>query len=380
MSGPAQDERGQVLEPLLDYGCSHWRTSSQRAADLYDSGVKLWRKEDLVDIERQLARSCTAEKFTVRRIDGSIVHIKNPMFGVQKPIWRPYVKFQEFWHLVRSTPDGPPQTYHCTYLVDWTNQTVRNYEGPIENVRLLFKTSQQRWGASATCEALKSQLRKLLGGDGNAKKVTKIVCFGLGDMNRKPPDWWRIENNTNPEDEREPETSVVEGAFVHHAIALTMADVARSCAKGDAGARLLTQDPDYSDETKDILQNIGFEVVGEYGAGGFAELDDESVVISAFTASPVKQIIADLARPVAIICAGRTSDGVFNKFQYLIPLPLPWFQLMCAPPRKPYADPESPRTRQMWKGYESRKFPVQSEDGKMEGSLHQLEIYARIGE
>jgi hypothetical protein len=54
---------------------------------LYDLGIKLWRKEDLVGIEQQLAQSRTTEKFTVRRIDGSVVHIKNPMFGVQKPIW-----------------------------------------------------------------------------------------------------------------------------------------------------------------------------------------------------------------------------------------------------------------------------------------------------
>ncbi|KAI1373815.1 hypothetical protein F4677DRAFT_428344 [Hypoxylon crocopeplum] len=324
MSGSAQDDRGQLLEPLLDYGCSHWKTSSQRAADLYDSGVKLWRKGDFVGIEQQLAQSCTAEKFTVCRIDSSIVHIKNPMFGVQKPIWKPYIKFHEYWRLVRSTPNVPPEAYHCTYLVDWTNQTVRNYEGPIENVRSLFETSQQRWDASATCEAFTSQFRKFLGGDGNAKKVTKIVCFGLGDMNFKPPDWWRIENDSKPESEREPETSVVEGAFIHHAIALTMADITRSCARtGDTGIRLLTQDPDYSDETKNMLRKIGFEVVGEYGAGGFAELDDESVVISAFAAAPVKQIIADLARPVAIICAERTNAEVFNKLKCLIPLLLP---------------------------------------------------------
>jgi hypothetical protein len=87
MSGSAQGGRGQGSEPLLDYDSSYWKTSSQRAADLYDSGVKLWRKEDLVDIEKQLSQSSTAEKFTVRRVDGSIVHIKNPMFGVPKPIW-----------------------------------------------------------------------------------------------------------------------------------------------------------------------------------------------------------------------------------------------------------------------------------------------------
>lgn len=82
-----QDDQGQPLEPLLDYGCSPWRTSSQHAADLYDSGVKLWRKEDLFDIEQQLAQSYTAEKFTVRRFDGTVIHIKNPMFHIQRPIW-----------------------------------------------------------------------------------------------------------------------------------------------------------------------------------------------------------------------------------------------------------------------------------------------------
>jgi hypothetical protein len=87
MPGSAQDDLGQHLEPLLDYGCSSWKTSSQRAADLYDLGVKLWKREDLADIEHQLAQSRTAEKFTVRRLDGSVVHVKNPMFSVQKPIW-----------------------------------------------------------------------------------------------------------------------------------------------------------------------------------------------------------------------------------------------------------------------------------------------------
>lgn len=81
-------EGGRVLEPtLLDYGCTHWRRSSQRAADSYDQGIRLWSREDLANIEQQLAQSRTAAHFTVRRTDGSVVHIKNPMFGVQRPIW-----------------------------------------------------------------------------------------------------------------------------------------------------------------------------------------------------------------------------------------------------------------------------------------------------
>lgn len=87
MTGSAKDEQGQVPEPWLDYGCTPWRLNSQRATELYELGVKLWRREDLIDIEQQLGESFTLEKFTARRLDGGVVYIKNPMFGVLKPIW-----------------------------------------------------------------------------------------------------------------------------------------------------------------------------------------------------------------------------------------------------------------------------------------------------
>ncbi|OBT61826.1 hypothetical protein VE03_08788 [Pseudogymnoascus sp. 23342-1-I1] len=301
------------------------------------------------------------EKFTVRRFDGSVVYIKNPMFGVLKSIWKPYVKLQEYWLLVRSKSDGPHETYLCTYLVDWVNESIRIYEGLIENARLLFNIKQQQWEASMTCEAFTSQLRKALGGDGNAKRVTKIVCFALGDLNFKPPDTRRIQNEALPEDERESDISAIDGALVHHAIALTMANVVRSCAKpDDKGVRLLTQDPGYCDETKDLLKDIGFEVVGGYGAGGFAEVDDESIVFSPFPKAPVQQIITGLARPLAFITLRGTT--VWNRRA------------------KPYADPESPRTRQMWERYESWDFPVSPDSKQLGGSLHQLKGHTRIGE
>ncbi|KAI1293073.1 hypothetical protein F5Y03DRAFT_388075 [Xylaria venustula] len=316
-----------------------WRASSQRVADLYSSGVKLWLKQDLVHIEQQLAQSCTTEKFTVRSIDGSRMHIKNPMYGVQQPIC-----------IVYSTPSGPPEAYQCTYLVDWTNRAFRNYQEPLDNARVLFETRQKGWNGSVTCEALTSH-------------VTKIICFGLGDINFKLPDWRRAENESKQKCQQEPETSEVEGALIHYAIALTLADIARSCNKnGEIGVRLLTQDPDYTDESKNILREIGFEVTGEYGAGGFAGVDDKTVVFSAFAAAPVKQIIADLARQVAVIYPEITSDGeVFNKFH------------------KPYADPDSPRTREMWKGYQGWNFPAQAESPELKGSLFQLALYNRIG-
>jgi hypothetical protein len=155
--------------------------------------------------------------------------------------------------------------------------------------------------------------------NGAAKKVTKLICFGLGDLNFKLQDWWRIQNNAKVKEERQLETSLIEGPVIHHAVALTMADVIRSCAKkGDDKLRILTQDPQYSAETKVLLQEFGFEVVGDHGAGGFAELDDECVVFSAFAKAPVNQIVADLARPVAIICPRKTGADVYNQLSCVV--------------------------------------------------------------
>lgn len=88
----------QTLGPL-DYGCTDWRISSQRAADLYSSGTRLWTREDLEDIEQQLRQSYAMERFLVRRIDGSIIQISNPMFQVQNPIWYVDILFRPYFSL-----------------------------------------------------------------------------------------------------------------------------------------------------------------------------------------------------------------------------------------------------------------------------------------
>ncbi|KAJ5637434.1 hypothetical protein N7490_007313 [Penicillium lividum] len=78
---------------------------------------------------------------------------------------------------------------------------------------------------------------------------------------------------------------------------------------GNETILLQAQDPDHTSVAEEILTKKSFKVVGHHGAGGFAEIDEQSIVISAFAAAPVKQIIADLARPALII---STSFEVFS--------------------------------------------------------------------
>ena len=44
------------------------------------------------------------------------------------------------------------------------------------------------------------------------------------------------------------------------------------------------------------------------------------ICLSALAQAPVQQIIADLARPVAIVYAGNTSGRVFNQTSSVVPL------------------------------------------------------------
>lgn len=94
------------------------------------------------------------------------------------------------------------------------------------------------------------------------------------------------------------EAGFVRDSMLQHSMALTMAEV---CGHH---TQLLTQDPDYTTEAKERLEGKGFSVIGQFGAGGFAEINNTSVVFSVFVEAPRKQIVADIARPLLIITTG----------------------------------------------------------------------------
>jgi hypothetical protein len=103
--------------------------------------------------------------------------------------------------------------------------------------------------------------------------------------------------------------------MLQHSIALTMAEICRRRSARDV--HLLAQDPAYLEQTMDILKESGFSFVGPHGAAGFAEVDEETLVFSAFVGAPLKQIIADIARPQFVIAIGVdtfTESGYVKPF------------------------------------------------------------------
>lgn len=191
---------------------------------------------------------------------------------------------------MKAQPEGPVETYLCPYIVQWSNQTTVNFRELIPQPEQVFDEQHLLWENSKTCQLLAGLVQSVLG----TNTAKKVLCFGLGDFCRTAPEWFDMEYHLKK----------MMGCMIQHSMALTMAQICHG------NASLLTQEPDYTEVAEGILSKKGFKIVGTHGAGGFAEIDEDSIVISAFVAAPVKQIIADLGRPLLII---STGFSVFNE-------------------------------------------------------------------
>lgn len=200
---------------------------------------------------------------------------------------------------MKTQPNGPIETYLCSYIVDWTNQTARNFRELIAQPMQTFNEKHLLWQNSKTCKHLTALVKDVLG----KNTVKKVLCFGLGDFCRSAPEWLKRQHDFWDENS---EVENVMGSMIQHSMALTIAQI---CCVNER-VSLLAQDPDYTELTEDILTKKEFKIVGTFGAGGFVEIDDDSIIISPFAAAPVKQIVSDLARPTLII---STGFEVFNS-------------------------------------------------------------------
>jgi hypothetical protein len=59
------------------------------------------------------------------------------------------------------------------------------------------------------------------------------------------------------------------------------------------------QDPMNTSVDREVLADIGFEMIDD--PRGWLEIDERSVVLSVAPNVPVKEIVADIARPAAVI-------------------------------------------------------------------------------
>jgi hypothetical protein len=124
------------------------------------------------------------------------------------------------------------------------------------------------------------QARSILAATGVFPSINNVVAFACG-------------SNTRLVDDLESRRSVSQ-----HALMLAVRDAVEK-DKGEGTVKCFAQDPVYGPMDKQVLSELGIAVVDN--PSGWLEVDEGSVVIAITPEIPVDEVLADIARPVAII-------------------------------------------------------------------------------
>jgi hypothetical protein len=142
------------------------------------------------------------------------------------------------------------------------------------DAKSLYQSSRKAWLDSQTFLLLKTQLNAVT----FSISINKIVCFGLGSL-------------AHPREDTRPRSNI------QHAAVESMMEILKE--KTGGGVRCLAQEPAYLDSDKELLKTIGIETIED--PNGFLEVDGNTLVISAAPNVCVRQIVADLQWPGAML-------------------------------------------------------------------------------
>lgn len=189
----------------------------------------------------------------------------------------------------------------------------------VDELRVVFQRHREEWEASEACQQLRETLFASLApqlvprGRGIVRKVVAFACSSMTE-------------------EREGGSA---RHAVQHAMVLTVREVLEKIQAGDdpnSGTETdedettgkestgrkpalpitvdcFAQDPAYDTADRTVLAMEGISVLED--PYGFLAVDETSVVISVAPSVPVRQIVADIARPAAMIW-GRIVDDAGN--------------------------------------------------------------------
>ncbi|ORY66549.1 uncharacterized protein BCR38DRAFT_296954, partial [Pseudomassariella vexata] len=212
-------------------------------------------------------------------------------------------------------------------------------------LKIAWDEAQRNWTQSTACNELIAILRE----SAYVPKTTKnIVCFGLGDLERGMSDFGLNFVATC-------DGLPLRRSMTQHAAALTMASVLGELL-GTGPLPILAQDPAYSPASKQLLADEGIKVVGGRGSLAFTHVDEQTVVFSCHPNIAVKQVVADIARPAAMIW-DRVKPETEEKTQWEVKVM--WGEeVLCSPWT---TDQDSPRTRKLVEDYDKYEFPAERE-------------------
>ncbi|KAK4121907.1 hypothetical protein N657DRAFT_647404 [Parathielavia appendiculata] len=285
----------------------------KRIHELYEQGVPFFSKKVFQHALEQIEHcrnaptppnGAKAPIISMPTVDGRVVEYVLET-GSVKPYhpdeWKdtefvvgdPYLDYRAVQHLTRSDdidlfdPDAAYSPTQLLYPLLVRDKATGEFLVPsdcasVANLREAFAAGVKSWEDSEDCKDLRSLLETR---DRRLPKVSKIVAFACSTMAVVTDDEAR------------------RSRIIHqHALMLTLRDIfSRQQQQPGEGApeiKCFAQDPSYTETDAAVLQETGITVLGD--PRGFLEVDDESIVISFSPNIPVRQVIADIARPAVL--------------------------------------------------------------------------------
>jgi hypothetical protein len=142
----------------------------------------------------------------------------------------------------------------------------------------LYQSYRRTWLASQTYLQLKTHLDKI-----TFPTINKIVCFALGT----PSNF----------DQRESRRSNIQ-----HAAVESLIEILNEKTGGNKVITCYAQEPLYNHSDRELLRTIGIEAIDDpEGPEGFLKVDENTLVVSISPNVPVRQIVADLVWPGAML-------------------------------------------------------------------------------
>ncbi|KAL2844466.1 hypothetical protein BJX68DRAFT_243046 [Aspergillus pseudodeflectus] len=264
----------------------------EHLARLYASGKPLFPRHLLADLDAQIDQG--NEEVHINDLD-DVSHT----YSLKVPAWcsdferTTYrIGYSSIQNLTCIHPSFPEISLRDTSPISICYTSSAEYpQAPLPEVQAAFAASKRKWEASETCAALKMHLaqleRKMV------RPVRKIVAFGLGTL-------------TGLEDEFHSSR-----ALAQHAALGSMVEVLgrRRLQQNNpsqipstnttSNIKVYAQDPAYTDVDIALLHSIGITPLDD--PKGFLEIDAETLVFSVSPNVPVKQVVADVCWPAAMI-------------------------------------------------------------------------------
>ncbi|PYH29373.1 SRR1 family protein [Aspergillus neoniger CBS 115656] len=306
------------------------KANVQRIMQLYRSGKPLFTRTLLKDLHEQIIQGKDEVKIPTWNGEAKTYSLEVPKDLAERCSIQRLTLFDPY--LLDLLLD-PPTPVSITYVRDPSPPGVT-----LKVIDNTFKLVRREWQESETCSNLEGSFVKPRFNP-EAITITKIVAFGLGTLGK---------NNLGQLPVR---------SYAQHAATLTIAAVLkeRNISQG-LDVQCFSQDPWYNEIDIEFLGGLGITVLKD--PEGFLEIDEQTLVFSVGPDVPVRQIVADVQWPAAMVWNSPLSEVQINRGMYWARSPME-------------ADPDSERVGSMLRNYDGAQLDDQAD------YFGELTVYAR---